>query len=314
MEGGTGSFPGFWRTINPSFVDVIVGWRTESYITQMSNTSRPPDLPDFLRPPINEVVLSIQFRALSEFGNGHVGLLWSKFRKDYPDLSEQAPLQTIFETFGNVQAAQQGIQIETLLNPPMSRFWFTERSGHELIQVQQDRFLHNWRKREDEQAYPHYEAIRARFHEEIAIFEDFLRTEQLGELKANQCEVSYINAIELVEADPHSSLQEITSLWAGNLSQEAGLELEDSMVRCRFVLRDAGKPIGRVHVHFTPAHRTADRRPVIRLEITARAKPADESVRAALELLDKERSEVVKMFAAVTTPAMQKLWERTDAH
>ena len=281
---------------------------------RMSKLSRPPNLPDFNRPPINEVVLSVQFRALSAFGNGHIGLLWSKYRHDYPELSEQAPLQSIFETFGSIQPSPQGIRIETLLNPPMGRFWFIDGSGNALIQVQQDRFIHNWRKREDEQLYPRYEAIRERFEQEIAIFEKFLREEKLGELKTNQCEVTYMNVIELKEeTNPHSALEKITPLWAGALSEEVGPKRESATLRCRFILHDEGKPVGRVHVSFVPAHRVVDRKPVVRLEITARAKPADESVEAALRLLDKERTDVVRIFAAVTTPAMHKLWERKDA-
>jgi uncharacterized protein (TIGR04255 family) len=279
----------------------------------MSNHSRPPDLPNFNRPPINEVVLSVQFRALSNFGNGHVGVLWSKFRKDYPELAEKPPIQAAFETFGGGLPSPQGIQIETLLAPPMSRFWFTNIGGNELIQVQQDRFLHNWRRREEEQIYPHYEAIRERFERELKIFETFLQEEKLGELKANQCEVTYINVIGLEAAtNPHLALDAVTPLWAGTLSEEIALARENAQFQCRFILLEDDKPIGRVHVICTPALMVNERKPVIRLEITARAKPTDDSVAAALRLVDKERAYVVRMFAAVTTPDMHKLWERTD--
>jgi len=279
----------------------------------MSKLSRPPGLPDFAHPPINEVVLSVQFRALPNFGNGHIGILWSRYRKDYPELEEKPALQSVFETFGVGQPTPPGIQIQTLLAPPMSRFWFVSGSGHELIQVQQDRFLHNWRQREEEQPYPHYEAIRERFEKELAIFESFVRDENLGELRMNQCEVTYINVIEMEETTPHLTLETITPLWAGTLSEEIESEGENPQIRCSFRLVEDGKPIGRVHVKFDPAHRNVDRKQVIRLEITARAKPAEESAAAALRLLNQQRAHVVKMFAAVTTPTMHKLWERTDA-
>lgn len=286
---------------------------TKCYVIPMPKLSRPTGLPDFAHPPINEVVLSVQFRALSNFGNGHIGILWSKYRKNYPELEEKPPLQSVFETFGVGQPIPQGIQIQALLAPPMSRFWFVGGSGHDLVQVQQDRFILNWRQREEEQPYPHYEAIRERFEKELAIFEEFVRDENLGELRMNQCEVTYINVIEMEEANSHLALETITPLWTGKLSEEIELERENAQIRCSFPLEEDGKPIGRVHVKFDPAHRNVDRKPVIRLEITARAKPTEESTAAALRLLNLERKNVVKMFAAVTTPKMHKLWERIDA-
>jgi uncharacterized protein (TIGR04255 family) len=279
----------------------------------MSQLTRPSGLPDFVRPPINEVVLSVQFRALPKFGNGHIGMLWNRYRKDYPELEEKPALQSDLETFGVGQPAPQGIHIQTLLAPPMSRFWFVNSSGHELIQVQQDRFLHNWRQREEEQPYPHYEVVRERFEQELAVFEKFARDENLGELKMNQCEVTYINVIEIEETKPFLALEKITPLWTGDLSEEIELERENAQIRFSLRLLEGGKPIGRVHVKFDPAHRNLDRKQVIRLEITARAKPTDESVAAALHLLDEERKYVVRTFAAATTRAMHELWERTDA-
>jgi uncharacterized protein (TIGR04255 family) len=281
----------------------------------MARKPRPPNLPDFKRPPVSEVVLSVQFRALEAFGNAHAGLLWHKFRREYPDHSEQSPLQPVFETFGSAQrsAANRGLQIETLLSPPMSRFWFLEADGRELIQVQQDRFIHNWRKRGDEQLYPRYETIRERFGQEIRTFERFVQEEMLGDLKPNQCEVTYINVIEFAdETEPFRALQRVTPLWAGQLSEHSELEFDSNTIGCRCILRESDRPIGRIHARFVPAHRALDERPVVRLEITARARPTEESLPSAFSLLDRERQEIVRFFAAVTTPEMHQLWERTD--
>src|SRR5262245_33359247 len=127
--------------------------RTRSLGAQ--EAARPPDLPDFEDPPVTEVFLSIQFGALSDFRNGHIGLFWSKFRKQYPKLFEQAPLQPVFETFGVPPQATPflRVQIETMLAPPMSRYWFMKDTEDELVQVQQDRIVHNWRKQRGDQIY-----------------------------------------------------------------------------------------------------------------------------------------------------------------
>lgn len=40
-------------------------------------------LPEFGRPPLSEVALSVQFDSLDALRTVHVGLLWNKFRKDF---------------------------------------------------------------------------------------------------------------------------------------------------------------------------------------------------------------------------------------
>jgi uncharacterized protein (TIGR04255 family) len=196
----------------------------------------------------------------------------------------------------------------------MPRFWFEEKDGAHLLQIQQDRIVHNWRKREAEQDYPRYETIRRRFELDLERFVDFLVTEGLGEVRPNQCEVTYINAIEISgETDVHRHLERITPLWAGRFAETHSLELENATLQSRFVLRHAGNPFGRAYVTFAPGILTVQNRPILRLEITVRGKPRDESIAEAFRLLDEERELVVRTFAAVTTPAMWEIWGRTDA-
>src|ERR1051326_2640265 len=278
-------------------------------------SSRPPGLPDFKRPPIDEVVLSIQFGSLTNFRSGHVGVLWNEFRREYPKMTEQMPLMPAFETFGAPpQTPFSGIQIESFLAPPMGRFWFEESNGYELLQIQQDRIIHNWRKRETEQRYPRYEAIRDRFRTEAQRFIKLVSDEMLGEVKPNQCEVTYINLIDLPDGmHPHQHVERITTLWSGTQSEKLPLEFENVSFQTRYILREDDQPSGRVYVMLAPVFHVQDHRPVIRLEITARAKPKGASIADAFLLLDVERKAVVETFAAVTTPDMHKIWERTDA-
>jgi hypothetical protein len=107
-------------------------------------------------------------------------------------------------------------------------------------------------------------------------------------------------------------LQEICPLWTGEPSAPLNLELENSSVQLRYLLKQDEKNVGRLHVNFLPAVRQSDLSPVFRIEITARARPRDESISAAFEVLDFERDNVVRTFAAMTTPTMHEIWERTD--
>jgi uncharacterized protein (TIGR04255 family) len=281
-----------------------------------ASSPRAPDLPNFDRPPVAEVYLSIQFGSLTNFRNGHVGLLWNKFRDKYPKILEQMPLQPVFESFGmptEPTPPSFQIQVESLLAPPMSRYWFLNDKEDELIQIQQDRILHNWRKTREDQVYPRFEAVREKFKSEFDIFIAFSREENLGELKPNQCEVSYTNVIELRDGvNPHHHLEQISCLWAGAYSETIPFELENVAAQARFIIRDADKPSARVYVNLAPAYRVTDKLPIVRAEFLARGKPRDESIEAAFQLLDQEREAIVRTFAAVTTPAMHKAWGRND--
>ena len=79
------------------------------------------------------------------------------------------------------------------------------------------------------------------------------------------------------------------------------------------MLRRGEKPFGRAYITFKPALLVADQSPVVTMEVTARGRPEEETVPAALTLLNEERAIVVKTFAEATSPEMHKLWERTDA-
>ena len=144
--------------------------------------NRPADLPDFERPPLVEVVLSVQFAELRGYRTLHAGLLWErKFREAYPEFSEHAPLDPVFETFGSRSPAEPRFEIRQLAGPPVPRVWLINPDKTELIQIQADRFVHNWRKvgRAD---YPRYEHLKDRFFERLRQVEAFAESEGIGKL------------------------------------------------------------------------------------------------------------------------------------
>jgi hypothetical protein len=49
-------------------------------------------LPEYHNPPIDEVVCGVLFEPLRSFLLPHFGLLWERFRKEYPKCQEVAPL------------------------------------------------------------------------------------------------------------------------------------------------------------------------------------------------------------------------------
>jgi uncharacterized protein (TIGR04255 family) len=269
--------------------------------------ARPKDLPDFARPPVTEVVLGIQFSTLPKLHNYHMGLLWERVRDRYPNITEQGPIGPQFETFGGVATQEQQIRLEAILSPPMQRYWF-EAPDASLMQIQQDRIIHNWRKRGDAE-YPRYEPVRQQFVDDIEAFESFLRDYSLGEIRPNQAEISYINAVELADgAAAESALERVASIWRG--PPESVGAFEGAIVQSRFVLKRDNDPFARMHVVMQPAVLSLTQAAVLRLDLTVRGKPADETIDSALTFLDDGRVAIVTSFAELTTPEMHEQWGR----
>ena len=273
---------------------------------------RPKDLPDFRKPPLTELVLSLQFETIAGLTTAHVGVLWERFRNDLPVVEEHPPLPPVIEAFGPLQPTRLEVTIEE--KPPLRRVWFLNQSKTELIQVQADRFIHNWRQGEGREAYPRYESVRDHFRKEAGILEQFLRDESLGELQLSQCEVTYLNHIDPSGVwQRQGQLEAVMRNWT-RPSQSMFLgEPEDVGVHLRFIIPDnQGKAIGRLHATIQPAWRRTDNRPILALNLTARGKPLHEGIEGAFAFFDLGREWIVKGFRDLTTPEMHRVWEATN--
>jgi uncharacterized protein (TIGR04255 family) len=272
---------------------------------------RPTDLPEYNRPPVSEVVLSLQFEPLEGMKTPLIGLLWQRFREYLPEMEEHPPLPHIVEQFGAPALPRLDVVVEEKL--PVPRVWFLTAEKTQLVQVQQDRFIHNWRKVTGQEPYPRYVSIREIFKEEVTKLIEFLREENVGRMKINQCEVTYVNQIEPRGfwekfGDVSAVLRNWTDLPPGGFLPGA----EDVSLRARYILPgDSGEPVGRLHVLFQPAWKKVDYSPVFTMNLTARGRPLSDDLEGAFGFLDLGHVWIVKGFADLCTETMQyKAWER----
>lgn len=274
---------------------------------------RPGDLPDFRHPPLVETVLSLQFKPLERFSLVHVGLLWHQFRSKFPLIEEHSPLPVARESFEAASHGQIEVSIEE--GPPVPRVWFLNESETELIQIQADRFIHNWRKAGNAAIhYPRYEHVRSKFRDEVEDFQQFLSDEKLGQIVIDQCEVTYVNHIERCDVwQRHGEIQRVLRNWT-SLEDSFLPEPEDGRFHQRFViLSDSGDRVGRLHTSLTPAWTDGEDSPILVLSLTARGNPVGEGIDGAFNFLDLGRSWIVKGFADLTTTDMHRVWGRNDA-
>ena len=116
------------------------------------------NLPRFNKPPVAEVVLGVQFSPLQGAHVGHVGMLWQRYRDRFPNVSQQLPISHTIERPGvQFQGGLPTISMMALGEMPQ-RTWFVNSENTDLIQVQSDRFIRNWRRYHDSTIpYPSYE-------------------------------------------------------------------------------------------------------------------------------------------------------------
>jgi uncharacterized protein (TIGR04255 family) len=275
----------------------------------LMNSRRPADLPEFGAPPLTEVVLGAQFDVIPGFVTPHIGVIWQRFRDAFPYVEEHPPIPPVFETFGSApQFAGIGLQLMT--GAEMARVFFINKPRTELLQVQKDRFLHNWRKVGDGDNYPRFETMLETFTAGFRTFSEAISKEGLGAIIPNQCEVTYINQMPVPEGGTLSDLtDDLFGQHTGSLALADLGKPEDLRFLLRYIIHDdKGKPVGRLIASAEPARR-ADGQTIMQLTLTARGRPSSPDEAGIISFLNRGRISVVRGFAHLTGPKMHKLWE-----
>ncbi len=164
-------------------------------MTDSQDISSEP-LPSFDKPPLVEVVLGVQFSPLEALKTPHYGDFWQTIKNEFPTLEDHPPLPPTIERFGT--AGPPTIEFTNV--PPIRRSWFVSPDKTGIIQLQRDRFLHNWRRVQESDTYPRYDQVMKPFLAKLELFSKFVADNNLGELKHNQYELTYVNRIAQDEA------------------------------------------------------------------------------------------------------------------
>lgn len=272
----------------------------------MGYSDRKP-LPKFAAPPVVETVIGVEFAQLQNWGIPYFGLFWNQVKNRFPKYVVKPPLESQIETFDKPKPQQTRLQV---LTEPEVRCWFIDSDDRTLIQVQNNRFTYNWRKAAADDTYPHYsEVIRTSFESAWKQFSAFVEEEHLGELNIVQCEVSYINHLD-VEKGWHTAA-DISGVFPCWSDQSMGLFLPPPEAISFDVSYRLPDDRGRLRISLRPAIRNKDGVEILQLTVTARGKPNDSTMASILEWIELGREWVVRGFADFTSADMHRLWERT---
>ncbi len=260
-------------------------------------------LPKFSNPPVTEMVLGVEFDSLVNWQVPHFGLYWNQIRSLYPVSSVVPPLPSQVEKFGQEQQVEM---FKFSFSPqPEVRCWFTNEQQSWLLQVQETRFIQNWRKTSME--YPHYPEARRRFDKEWERFAGFLETEQIGVPAIKQCEITYVNHLEI---DSSSNAMSEVFPFLKESTQSGFLPLpETTVINLVYPL-----PLeqGRLHVSIQPIIRHTDAKELLQLSLIARGCPESSQLTHIFDWFDLGHEWIVRSFAELTSEKMHGLWERTQ--
>jgi len=263
-------------------------------------------LPSFKKPPVAEVAIAAQFGEIRGFTGPHMGLLWRRYRESFPKLEVHPALDPRFERSKPAPSEGITVKFETV---PTPRAWFIGSDGAHLIQVQQDRFVFNWRSIQG-QDYPRYEHVKASFEKNYGLFRNFLADEQLGEPRLNQWELTYVNHIPAGDGwHRHGELGAVVPLLVGSKQGAFLPEPEDIALRVRYPITDGEGHLSRLHVVVDPGFDPSGK-PGIVLTLTARGGLGQRSKGSLESQLDLGRKWIVRGFADVTSARMHRHWER----
>ncbi|MET2828933.1 TIGR04255 family protein [Mesorhizobium shangrilense] len=262
--------------------------------------TRPEGLPDFGNPPLDEVVLGVQFARHPGYTDLFAWRVREEFKSEFPNYAEVPRLDPRFEVFGGAET-MANFQISFQTTEPSKRYWFIAEDDSHLLQFQDDRFLLNWRRRAS-RAYPRFEAISAMFDGFLARLEAKFDSDR-SPFVINQAEISYINAIPMIDGT-------LLSDWL-SIVRPTGLNIEQLNANFSEVVfsPDGKDPIARMHYEVS-LHSTREVKRAIRLGITYRGAPSQQDVSGVKDFFAAGRMKIINRFCDLTTEQAQKAWQR----
>jgi|SRR5712692_5070239 uncharacterized protein (TIGR04255 family) len=251
------------------------------------------ELPDYTNPPAVETALGVRFSAIEGWNVFHYGLLLGKFKDEYPKQQLHPPLGEVTFQMSSTQA---------FADVPV-RCWFINRDDTQLVQIQNNCFIRNWRKTDQTPDYLHYDVIRPLFQRDWTLFQEFLQEHGLRRPVPWQCEVTYINHfVRGRDWNDYKDLHLLYPVWKGLPNEGIFARPQAVALTVSYGLPTGGS----LQFVSQPAIRQSDGAEIIQLAITALGKPAGES--DVLSLLDSGREAVVRGFAGFMDDNAQKKW------
>ncbi len=249
-------------------------------------------IPSYASPPLTEVAFGIQFTPVA-LQTAHVGKFWTEVGTDFPLTQDAPPLPDVAET----------PSVSLLTMPPLRRSLLVSKDTEYLLQIQDSKFFHNWRRSSGDSKYPRFKTLFPSFVAYWKRFSEFLAQQRLGTPVPVRYELTYVNALENVgnmKVEESVKLVNWDSFNTGFLHSP-----ETANTAWVFALPDAK---GKITVGTNRAIRDKGQSAVVlSLSCSGEAKDKQYSIE---QWFDTAHEYIVRGFTDLTTEPAQKVWGR----
>jgi uncharacterized protein (TIGR04255 family) len=268
----------------------------------------------FDAPPVVETALSVQFNALAGFTAAHAGWFWKEYieklgdgpSKEWKQATETARIPELFEKFGaeDLWALPSFRMMPGVMTP---RTQIIRADSERMIQVQDNRFILNWRKQTS--AYPTYEILLPEFRNMLNAFESFCSEAAFGIPVYNLWEVTYVDQVKKGTMwDSVRNLNRIfPALGTPSVSNRHTPPSDDETISAdwRFSLADRR---GRLYIQLRQAKLQPSNDEVIQLTTTARG-PVNET-QSWEQGMNFGHDALRETFLSITSTEAQQFWKK----
>ena len=268
-------------------------------------------LPEYERPPVVEVALAIEFEQAVGFRSLDLGRLAAAWADSLPRADERPLLPRMESPDDDLvdDLLDALFDVEEPVVPP--RLWLQNDVGDQVVQIQRDRLVVNWRK-EGSSGYPRYKIVRDRLQDAwrrlLCVCNDLNYDAPIPDL----CEIQYINNISMDQGwnSPQDTAKLIVP-WQG--IDDKGYFPSNHL--CQFSL----------HCHFpedregwlnidgwTTSAPTDDDPNAMRMvfNLTSRGHALSDDFESALDFFDMAHVWIVQGFTSITSLEAHDIWGR----
>lgn len=254
----------------------------------------------FARPPVIEVALAFEFQPVAEIGVVQLARLADLWSDEYPSVEEQPPLPT------NPPVGLPG-QLPAMfvtIGAPSIRLWLVGQDGSQLLQVQRDRLILNWRRLDSHHDYPRYQVLRPKFLAAVTRMLDFVAQQTSGTIHPSAVEVSYVNEIPVSSDSAELRLE--TALRTLNVVPG---RLEGPVLTQTSQSFPATSPYNLPATLFVASNSVGRGPNAAQLTLNYRAAVSpDAVVDQIMHTVDVGHADVVSSFAALATDEARQVW------
>jgi uncharacterized protein (TIGR04255 family) len=268
----------------------------------------------FDAPPVVETALGVQFANLSGFTAAHAGWFWREYVEKLGDgpssqwnqAAEAVRLLEVTEKFGaeDVWVAPKFNVVHGVVSP---RTQIIRADGERMLQVQDTRFVLNWRKKDA--AFPRYETLLPEFRNMLNAFETFCSEAGFGLPAYNLWEVVYVDQVK--KGTMWDSARNLNRLFPAIVAPPVSVRhappSNDETINAawRFSLADRR---GRLHIHVQQVRLLPSQEEVIQLTTTARG-PVNQT-QSWEQGMDFGHEALSETFLSITSTEAQESWKK----